>query len=302
MTTAAGEVAVPPPGAWARSPRPAPLAPGRPLRRRASEPVLITGAQRALLLQLAHPKVATGVDDHSRFRSTPVRRLVGTADKVLTIVWGEGREPEAAWESIMEVHDRINGELHDPAGNHDRGDTYTAHDPHLLLWVWASLVDTMEVVTERYVGAFGEGERESLYSDWLGFADFFGIPAELVPADRDAFGEYWQSMLEGGELGVSPAALNVAKSILDPPVWYAPRLLKAEMAALAVGLLPEAVRDMYGFEWDERRRRRFERIDAAVRTVYPRLPGLRRAIPPVWMNAKRALFPRWRSLSREAAA
>lgn len=301
MTATADDATVPGPGTWAREPVAAPLQPGSILRRYASEPVLLAGAQRALLLQLAHPKVATGVDDHSRFRRTPIRRLVGTADKVLTIVWGEGQEPQAAWDSIMEVHDRIHGVLHDDAGGHVRGEPYSAHDPRLLLWVWATLVDTIEVLSERYVGGFAPGERDGLYADWVSFAAFFGIPADLVPPDRDAFDLYLTSMLEGDELGVSRSALNVSKSILNPPVPLAPRLLKAEMAALAVGLLPERVRDMYGFEWDERRQRRFRRIDGAVRTVYPRLPALRRAAPPVWMGAKRVLRPRWRRLSRTAA-
>ncbi|MFN8105118.1 MAG: oxygenase MpaB family protein [Acidimicrobiia bacterium] len=301
MTTAADDVTVPGPGTWVREPAAAPLRPGSPLRRYASEPVLLAGAQRALLLQLAHPKVATGVDDHSRFRRTPIRRLVGTADKVLTIVWGEGREPQAAWESIMEVHDRIHGELHYDAGTFARGERYTAHDPRLLLWVWATLVDTVEVVAERYTGGLAAGEREGLYADWVAFADFFGIPAALVPPDRETFDIYWTSMLEGDELAVSPTALSVSKSILNPPVPLAPRLLKAELAALAVGLLPQRIREMYGFEWDERRRRRFDRVDAAVRAVYPRLPALRRAAPPLWMGAKHALLPRWRRLSRTAA-
>lgn len=287
MTTAAA----PPPGAWAREPVTAPLRAGSLLRRYASEPVLITGAQRALLLQLAHPKVATGVDDHSQFRTTPVRRLVGTADKVLTIVWGEGCEPQAAWESIMVVHDRVNGELHYSAGGYRRGDAYTAHDPSLLLWVWASLVDTIEVVVERYVAPLRDGEREELYADWVAFADFFGIPPAMVPRDRDAFGVYWQEMLEGDVLGVSATGRRVAQSILDPPLWFAPRLLRTEMAALALGLLPERVRNMYGFDFDDAAQRRFHRIDTAVRAVYPHLPAIRRAVPPVWMGAKR-LVPR----------
>lgn len=299
MTTQFDEIVAPPPkGAWKREPVRAPLRADSLLRRHASEPVLLAGAQRALLLQLAHPKVATGVDDHSGFRTTPVRRLFGTADKVGTMVWGDGLEPQAAWEAVMAVHDRVNGELHDAAGNHDAGAVYTAHDPRLLLWVWATLVDTIEVVVERYIAAFQPGEREELYADWLEFARFFGIPDEIVPADREAFGVYWRGMLEGDELGVGATGHRVAKSIVDPPVPLAPRPLKATMATIAVGLLPERVRDMYGFEWDTRRERRFRRIDSTLRAVYPRLPALRRSAPVIWMNAKRLVSPRWRGLSR----
>lgn len=302
MTTAIDETAPPPERAWERVAQAAPLGPDSPLRRFVSEPILLAaGGQRALLLQLAHPKVATGVADHSRFRAMPERRLIGTADKVLTLVYGDGGEPQAAWESIMEVHDRINGELHLPAGEHDAGEPYTAHDPRLLLWVWASLVETLEVVTERYVAPFRPGEREALYADWVAFVTFFGVPEDLVPPDREAFGEYWEGMLGGDELGVSATTLDVTGAILSPPLQYVPRFVKTSMATVAVGLLPERVRAMYGFEWDERRERDFERLDALLKAVYPRLPSLRRAAPYVWMTAKRTVSPRWRKLSRTDA-
>lgn len=299
MTAVLDEAGPPPERAWERAPVAAPLRADSPLRRFVSEPILLAaGGQRALLLQLAHPKVATGVEDHSRFRSMPVRRLFGTADKVLTLVYGSGGEPQAAWESIMEVHDRINGELHHDAGGHAAGDLYTAHDPELLLWVWASLVETLEVVTERYVAPFRPGERAALYADWVTFATFFGVPDDLVPPDREAFGEYWDAMLGGGELGVSATGVDVTKAILSPPLPYVPGFVKTSMATVAVGLLPERVRAMYGFDWGTRRRRDFDRLDALMRAVYPRLPSLRRAAPYTWMAAKRAVSPRWRKLAR----
>ena len=42
------------------------------------EAMLLLGAgPRALLLQIAHPAVAAGVNDHSDFRADPWRRLAG---------------------------------------------------------------------------------------------------------------------------------------------------------------------------------------------------------------------------------
>jgi uncharacterized protein (DUF2236 family) len=42
-------------------------------RRVNRENILLLGGGRALLMQLAHPKVAAGVDDHSDFRLHPIR-------------------------------------------------------------------------------------------------------------------------------------------------------------------------------------------------------------------------------------
>ena len=44
-------------------------------RRVNRENVLFLGGGRALLMQLAHPQVAAGVDEHSDFRARPIHRL-----------------------------------------------------------------------------------------------------------------------------------------------------------------------------------------------------------------------------------
>ena len=48
------------------------------IRRIACESVLMLGGPRALLMQAAHPLVAAGIVDHSRFRQDPWRRLART--------------------------------------------------------------------------------------------------------------------------------------------------------------------------------------------------------------------------------
>src|SRR5438034_1037588 len=47
-------------------------------------------------MQVAHPLVAAGVDQHSDFRRSPLRRLVRTVDTTLAIVYGERAPPGGA--------------------------------------------------------------------------------------------------------------------------------------------------------------------------------------------------------------
>jgi uncharacterized protein (DUF2236 family) len=56
------------------------------IRRINDEPAIMLGAGRALLLQLAHPHVAAGVDEHSKFQRNPFKRLQGTLEAVYTMV------------------------------------------------------------------------------------------------------------------------------------------------------------------------------------------------------------------------
>ena len=63
-------------------------------RRVNRENVLMLGGGRALLMQLAHPSVAAGVDEHSDFRRRPVYRLRRTIRLTMAIVFGErGKAP-----------------------------------------------------------------------------------------------------------------------------------------------------------------------------------------------------------------
>ena len=58
-------------------------------RRVNRENVLLLGGGRALLMQLAHPQVAAGVDEHSDFRAHPIRRLRRTILMTMAIVFGD---------------------------------------------------------------------------------------------------------------------------------------------------------------------------------------------------------------------
>src|SRR2546429_9697321 len=68
------------------------------------ENVLILGGGRALLMQLAHPKVAAGVDEHSDFRVRPIQRLRRTVLMTMAIVFGDRKTALAAVNAGNRTH------------------------------------------------------------------------------------------------------------------------------------------------------------------------------------------------------
>jgi uncharacterized protein (DUF2236 family) len=56
---------------------------------------------------------------------------------------------------------------------------------------------------------------------------------------------------------------------------------------ITVGLLPDDLRQAYGFEWNERRSRNFERVTAIVRRSRRVLPAVCRE----WPAARRERLP-----------
>ena len=132
------------------------------LRRVSGEPVLLFGGGRALLLEIAHPLVAAGVAEHSSYRTDPFGRLQRTLEAMSAIVFRDRAAALAAARSVERAHQRVTGRLAAPAGRFAAGTPYSGRDPELMLWVWATLVDTALAVYERFVETLDVDARRGL--------------------------------------------------------------------------------------------------------------------------------------------
>lgn len=252
-------------------PRPSPGSPGDPglfgpgslVWRVNGEAVTILGGGRALLMQLAEPMVAAGVADHSRFEEDAFARLWRTLDAVLTVAFGDGRQAEAAAVRVNLVHDAVRGERD--------GRPYRAADPELLLWVYATLVDTALVCYQRFVGPLSEAEAGRYLSEMARFAELFGVPIEILPPDLSGFRSYVDARVE--ELRVTEEARRLAAEILRPPVSRALVPSRALLRETTIGLLPSALRRGFGLEFGPGRERALNGLAWTVRRTLPLLPS-----------------------------
>jgi len=245
-------------------------------RRVNREAVLLLGGQRALLLQLAHPLVAAGVADHSDFLAHPLRRLWRTVDTMLRIVHGDRATAEAAARALDAVHARVHGALKEATPMFPAGTPYRAHDPALLLWVHATLVDSALVAYEAFVRPLAAGERERFHTDSRVVARLLGVPEDLLPQSYPAFAGYVDEMIAGQVLQPTPTARRLADAVLKPSLALLP--LRAA-SVVTLGLLPPAVRARFGLHWDWTRERAFAVARSAVRAVLPVLPDVLRTMP-----------------------
>ena len=58
------------------------------------------------------------------------------------IVFRDRAAALAAARGVEGAHRRVTGRLTEPAGRFPAGTPYSGRDPELMLWVWATLVDT----------------------------------------------------------------------------------------------------------------------------------------------------------------
>lgn len=230
------------------------------------ERVLLAGGQRALVMQLAHPLVAAGVAEHSEFPARALARLRRTLDLSLALIYGSPEEVRAASDAIRAVHDRVSGEV--------EGRSYSAHDPALLMWVNATLIDTTLVVYERFVRPLDEGERSRYYLETVEAAAQFGIPAGFIPPDLEAFRSYMEGMLDGDELGATEDSRRLVRNVLRPPLPLPLRSPTAILRQITVVLLPERIRQMFDLRPGLVARTTLRAGSAASRVLLPWLPSL----------------------------
>lgn len=246
-----------------------PHSPG-PLFRRVNDKGAVTllGGQRALLLQLAHPLVAAGVRDHSHFLSDPLGRLIRTLDFMHALIFGTEEEKEKAVLWFRSVHAPIQGKLKEHALPFGPDTPYTASSPPLLLWVWATLVDTAPLVYQRAVSPLTARQRAAFYRDSREWAMRLGIPAKLIPATWQEFQAYMRTTLS--RLSISPTARKLASHVLFPPGM--PLILSFALALVTVELLPPPVRKGYGLRHTEVQKTCARFLLSAVHLLWPLIP------------------------------
>ena len=246
---------------------------------------MLLGWSRAILLQLAHPLVAAGVAEHSSFRGgrlSAATRLHHTVRAMLALTFGDDRARAAALEGIRAIHRRVHGRLPTAAGRFPAGTPYSAEDPDLVLWVHATLIESIPLIYEHVVRPVAPEERDAYCADAAAVAIDLGARDGEVPRTWNALSTYLERMYGSGAIAVSPQARELASAVLAPP--FAPFIAPAAWMnrLVTVGLLPGRVRQEYGFTWSDARGRTLRRVTTTLR-------GARRVVPPaiaLWPEAK----------------
>lgn len=254
------------------------------------EVVLLAGWGRAILLQLAHPLVARGVAEHSGFATEPwgrVKRLERTLRAMLALTFGTPEEAAETAAAINRVHDRVHGRLGAGAGAFGPGTGYSAHDPALLGWVHATLLDTFLLTYERFVAPLAPAERDRYCLEAGAAAPLLGVPPSWLPLSAADLAAYMERMLASGEIAVTETARELAREVLSPPAPWPARPLLALARLPAIGLLPPPIREGYGFAWTGRQERALKWLETAVRRALPLVPPLLRYWPAARAAAAR---------------
>lgn len=197
---------------------------------------LFVGGVAAVILELAEPRVRSGVWDHSSFRTEPVKRLQRTGLAAMITVYGARSVAEPMISKVVRLHEKISGQTPD-------GTTYRANDIDLLNWVQATASFGFVEAYRRYVCPLSAEEVDRFYAESVPGARLYGAQnAPTSDAERHVLFEAMRPRLEA-----SPVVLEFLDIMRQAPAFPRPlRPLQRMLIRAAVDMTPEWARDLLG--------------------------------------------------------
>jgi len=229
-----------------------------------------------VVMQLSRPEIGYGVKDSTVTEGSlfgnPRRRRRTTVGLLAVAVLGTPAERAAYRTAVNGSHAKVRSAPGEQPA-------YSAFDPELQRWVGACIYKGFEEAREYTFGPLRGAEREEFYRQGAIFGGMLQMPADLWPADRDAFEEYWRDGLSRARIDDSVRdylSRVIRLEYLGRPV---PERLLRFRRWLVTGYLPDELRGQMGLEWSVGQQRRFDRFNRILGRGVRRLPVERRQWP-----------------------
>lgn len=258
-------------------PEPAPFAPGCRLWDDMGDTLFASLSAGAFLLQVMHPTVAAGVEQHSVFREDPLGRAIRSFDSVMLWVYGGAAALEEG-RRLRRLHAAIRG-------GDGRGRPYTALDPEAYAWVHATAFVTAVNVHPLVRGrALTPREQAELYDEILQLGEILQVPRRHMPQTPADYWDYYHAMVSE-RLEPTPAAETLLAIIRRPPLPLGPlsssgsRLAGRLLELLSIGGMTGDARARLGVSWTSLHEAQLRSLMAVARPIHARLPEALRYFP-----------------------
>jgi uncharacterized protein (DUF2236 family) len=199
---------------------------------------MFVGGVTAVLLELAEPRVRSGVWEHTMFREQPLLRMQRTGYAAMMTVFGARSRTEAMIRRINAGHARI-------AGRTPAGVPYRADDVELLTWVHATATFGFLQAYAACVRPVAAAERDAFYAENQPAARLYGVHAPPASErELEALFERMRPHLEPSAIVLEFLAIMRGVPLLPAPL----RGLQALLIAAAVQNLPADIRVRLGLD------------------------------------------------------
>lgn len=205
---------------------------------------LFIGGVAAVILELAEPRVRTGVWNHTTFKRDPLARLRRTGLAAMMTVYGPRSRTQAMIEGVGRLHSRVSGIT--PCGQ-----PYRADDPELLNWVHATAGFGFLEAYNAYVRPLRDAERDRFYAEGASSSRLYG--ASGAPASQREVETLFAQMRD--KLEASAIVFEFLDIMQSVPVLPRPfASFQALLLKAAVGIVPGWARERLALtgQWDLR--------------------------------------------------
>jgi uncharacterized protein (DUF2236 family) len=192
---------------------------------------LFIGGVAAVIMELAEPRVRTGVWEHTTFRVDPIRRLRRTGLAARVTVYGARSTAEAMIARVRRMHDKV-------AGSTPAGKAYRANDPELLNWVEGTAAFGFLQAYHSYVRPLSDLERDRYYAEGTLAASLYGASAPSSEAVLAMLFEAMARQLERSNILFEFLTIMRSAPILPLPL----RMLQPLLVRAAIDLTPRWLR------------------------------------------------------------
>jgi uncharacterized protein (DUF2236 family) len=199
---------------------------------------LFAGGVAAVILELAEPRVRTGVWEHTTFRTDPLARMERTGLAAMVTIYGARSVAEKMIAGVRAMHARVRGMT--PAGA-----PYHANEPELLDWVHVTAAFGFLEAYATFARTITDAERDRFYAEGVAAGRLYGAvgaPASLA-AQRAQF-EAMRPKLERSDIVLEFLEIMqhapIAPTPLGPLQWM---LVRA-----GVDIVPGWAREILGLD------------------------------------------------------
>lgn len=207
-----------------------------------ADPAAISiGGLGAIVLEILHPSVMAGVQDHSTYREDPLRRSRTTYGYVVTTTFANTQAATRLIKAVHGVHSRIEGVRPD-------GVAYRALEPELIGWVHTCIPWAVMTAFELYNRPLTVDERDRYLSEQAVIGRMAG--ADEVPETAAELEEYVEWMRP--RLSVNAQTLEFFEFLLADlpgaqPTGAVVRASRQFQVGMGLGLMPPWAGRMSGF-------------------------------------------------------
>ena len=193
---------------------------------------LAIGGVAAVILELAEPRVRTGVWEHSIFKTDPLLRMQRTGEATMITTYGPTKAAEARIAMVTRMHERISGVT-------PEGQAYTALEPELMTWVHVTAGWGFLNAYDRYVEPLSLADKDRYFAEGARLGRAFG--AADAPGSVAEIDQWFERM--GPKLIPHPIIGEFLDIVATTsPVGLAGRLVQPLVVQASIDLLPAALR------------------------------------------------------------